>query len=64
MTEQERSLAQQQRSAPQQRAPVYVQPGEGWQARKDRENAATSASSITNNGGRFDGKPWAVAMLL
>lgn len=25
-----------------------------WQSRKDRANAATSASSITNNGGRFD----------
>jgi hypothetical protein len=25
-----------------------------WQARKDLENAATSAASITNNGGRFD----------
>ncbi len=25
-----------------------------WQSRKDRENAATSASSITRNGGRFD----------
>jgi len=25
-----------------------------WQTRKDLENAATSAASITNNGGRFD----------
>ncbi|CAN7452981.1 hypothetical protein LJR066_002852 [Acidovorax sp. LjRoot66] len=25
-----------------------------WQSRKDRENAATSAGSITRNGGRFD----------
>lgn len=25
-----------------------------WQSRKDRENAATSASSITRNGGRWD----------
>lgn len=25
-----------------------------WQSRKNRENAATSASSITRNGGRFD----------
>lgn len=27
-----------------------------WQSRKDRENAATSASSITRNGGRWDEK--------
>jgi cytochrome c553 len=25
-----------------------------WQSRKDRENAATSAGSITRNGGRWD----------
>ncbi len=25
-----------------------------WQSRKDRENAATGASSITRNGGRWD----------
>ena len=33
-----------------------VQQAEGWQERKNRENAATSASSITRNGGRFDEK--------
>lgn len=27
-----------------------------WQSRKNRENAATSASSITNNGGTWDAK--------
>ncbi|UIS65481.1 hypothetical protein [Acidovorax phage AP1] len=27
-----------------------------WQSRKDRENAAASASSITRNGGRWDEK--------
>ena len=27
-----------------------------WQSRKDRENAATSAASITRNGGRWDAK--------
>lgn len=25
-----------------------------WQSRKDRENAATSAASVTRNGGRWD----------
>lgn len=33
-----------------------VQQVEGWQDRKNRENAATSAASITRNGGRFDEK--------
>lgn len=33
-------------------APAMAQ--NDWQSRKDRENAATSASSITNNGGRWD----------
>lgn len=54
LTEQERALAQQQRGG---QLPIQTAPGqqaEGWQARKDRENARTSASSITNNGGRFD----------
>lgn len=27
-----------------------------WQSRKNRENAATSGSSISNNGGRWDAK--------
>ena len=27
-----------------------------WQSRKDRENAATSAASITRNGGKWDAK--------
>ena len=27
-----------------------------WQSRKNRENAATSASSITNNGGAWDAR--------
>ena len=35
-------------------APVVRSTGSDWQARKDRENARTAASSITNNGGRWD----------
>lgn len=35
-------------------APAMAQ--NDWQSRKDRENAATSAASITNNGGRWDAK--------
>lgn len=56
----ERRAAQQapmpaQSPAPQPMAATQpVQQVEGWQERKDRENAATSAKSITRNGGRFD----------
>lgn len=35
-------------------APVVRNSTKDWAARKALENAATSASSITNNGGRFD----------
>jgi hypothetical protein len=35
-------------------APAIAQ--NDWQSRKDRENAATSAASITRNGGRWDEK--------
>ena len=35
-------------------APTLRHSGNDWAARKALENAATSASSITNNGGRFD----------
>jgi hypothetical protein len=35
-------------------APTIRTSANDWQARKDLENAATSAASITNNGGRFD----------
>jgi hypothetical protein len=38
----------------QQPAPAVRSNGADWQARKDRENARTAASSITNNGGRWD----------
>lgn len=36
------------------RAPVVRNSTNDWAARKALENAATSASSITNNGGKFD----------
>lgn len=53
LAEQERARAQQPRGGqPMPTAPV--QQVEGWQERKDRENAATSARSIMNNGGRWD----------
>lgn len=55
MTEQERTQAQQQRTV-QLPAPVANQPAEGWQERKNRENAATSARSITKDRGRWDEK--------
>lgn len=35
-------------------APVVRNSTNDWQARKDLQNLATSAASITNNGGRFD----------
>ncbi|HTH12307.1 MAG TPA: hypothetical protein VMA55_22275, partial [Acidovorax sp.] len=35
-------------------APVVRHSGNDWQARNDLRNALVSASSITNNGGRFD----------
>lgn len=55
IAEQERTLSQQQRAAQQLPAQVLpTQQTEGWQERKDRENARTSATSTTNNGGRFD----------
>ncbi|MFN7155240.1 MAG: DUF4124 domain-containing protein [Acidovorax sp.] len=53
MAEQDRALSQQQRGAAQS-PPAVMQPTEGWQERKNRENAATSAKSITNNGGQWD----------
>lgn len=54
MSEQERALAQQQRGSMQAPPPVALQPAQGWQERKDQQNAATSAASITRNGSRFD----------
>jgi len=58
LAEQEREWRQSQGQA--QMAPMPLpagqQPKDDWQARKDRENARTSASSITNNKGRFDTK--------
>lgn len=58
LAEQEREWRQSQGKA--QMAPMPLpagqQPKDDWQARKDRENAQTSASSITNNKGRFDAK--------
>lgn len=35
-------------------APIVRHSGNDWQARNDLRNALVSASSITNNGGRFD----------
>lgn len=59
---QERALAAQQRQAQQQsgpefqnqQAPVVRHSGNDWATRKALENAATSAGSITNNGGKWD----------
>lgn len=53
MAQQQREWAEQERAMQYQPAPV-VRPGNDWQSRKDRENARTSASSITRNGGRWD----------
>lgn len=55
--EQEREFMEQERRIRLQQAQQQAQtqqPANDWQSRKDRENAATSASSITNNGGRWD----------
>lgn len=54
LAEQERAFIQQQNASQQPIRPNYNQPTESWQDRKNRENAATSAGSITNNGGRWD----------
>lgn len=55
MAEQERELVEQGRRSRQVQAmPQVQQPAEDWQSRKNRENAATSAGSIANNGSRFD----------
>lgn len=55
MAEQEREWAEQRLRAMQpQPAPEVRHSGNDWQRRKDLQNAQTSASSITNNGGRFD----------
>lgn len=53
--EQERELeSQQQRHMQGQSVPIQQAPTSDWQRRKDQQNAQTSSSSITNNGGRFD----------
>lgn len=55
IAEQEREFVERERRIRQQQAhPQVQQAGNDWQSRKDRENAATSAGSITNNGGRWD----------
>lgn len=57
MNEQQQELAEQQQRALQPMpAPVVRHSGNDWQMRKDLENAQTSAGSITNNGGRWDGR--------
>lgn len=53
MSEQEQEFAEQERRNRLQQAQPQ-QTGNDWQLRKDRENAATSARSITSNGGRWD----------
>jgi hypothetical protein len=52
--EQERANTSPPRGLSAQPTTVFTQPTEGWQQRKDRENAATSASSIKKNGGQWD----------
>lgn len=55
--EQEREFAEQERRNRQAQAmPQVQQPADDWQSRKNRENAATSAGSIANNGSRWDAK--------
>ncbi|MDH4417663.1 MAG: DUF4124 domain-containing protein, partial [Acidovorax sp.] len=54
LAEQERALSASQRGVPAPQAPVPRHSGNDWQKRKDLENAATSAGSIANNGGRWD----------
>lgn len=55
MAEQERAWVEQsQRAMPSQAAPVVRHSGNDWARRKQLENAATSASSISSNGGRWD----------
>ncbi|CAN7369817.1 DUF4124 domain-containing protein [Acidovorax sp. LjRoot74] len=51
--EQERELAEQERRMLMQQTQPPV---DDWQTRKNRENAATSAGSIANNGSRWDAK--------
>lgn len=56
LAEQQREWEDQSRRAPQyQQAPVVRHSGNDWAQRKALENAATSARSITNNGGKWDG---------
>lgn len=51
----DRRLAEQDDRPRQQHSQTETQQlANDWQARKDRENAATSAASITANGGRWD----------
>lgn len=55
MTEQEREFAEQQRRAMQpQTAPVVRHSGNDWQKRNELRNAEVSATSIMNNGGKWD----------
>lgn len=55
MAEQEREWStQSQRAAQPIAAPVVRHSGNDWQKRKDLENAATAAGSISNNGSRWD----------
>lgn len=53
--EQEREWSEQNRRAlPPQQAPVVRHSGNDWAQRKALENAATSAGSISNSGGKWD----------
>ena len=53
MAERQREWAEHDRAMQYQPAPA-VRPVNDWQSRQDRENARTSASSITRNGVRWD----------
>jgi hypothetical protein len=55
MAEQQREWEEQSRRAPQyQQAPIVRHLGNDWAQRKALENAATSAGSISNSGGKWD----------
>jgi hypothetical protein len=55
ISEQEREWTEQQRRALQlQPAPMVRHSGNDWQKRNDLRNAEVSATSITNNGGKWD----------
>jgi membrane protein involved in colicin uptake len=54
MVERQQEQMERQRALQNMPAAAPRDPGADWAARKTRENAATSAGSITNNGGQWD----------